>query len=207
MTCAEFQHDLPEFIESGGKQEQMGHLNTCPICSDLVQDLKYIADAARLLVPMHDPSPTVWQGIEQSLRREGLLRPAGGPARLEPFLIPGAGRANFAKWMAAAAATVVVLALIAYNAIIRQPAPEAHNQFPAAVGSLDSNDEALLTEVADRSPAARSAYQQSMRSVNAYIRDAKKAADDDPDDTVAREHLMNAYEQKAALYEMASTSP
>src|SRR5437762_13542456 len=72
MTCAEFQHDLPEFIESGGKQEQMGHLNTCPICSDLVQDLKYIADAARLLVPMHDPSPTVWQGIEQSLRREGL---------------------------------------------------------------------------------------------------------------------------------------
>jgi len=141
------------------------------------------------------------------LRREGLLRPAGGPARLEPFLIPGAGRANFAKWMAAAAATVVVLALIAYNAIIRQPASEAHNQFPAAVGSLDNNDEALLAEVADRAPAARTAYQQSMRNVNAYIRDAKKAADDDPDDAVAREHLMNAYEQKAALYEMASTSP
>src|SRR5437762_11813906 len=110
MTCAEFQHDLPEFIESGGKHEQMGHLNTCPICSDLVQDLKYIADAARLLVPMHDPSPTVWQGIEQSLRREGLLRPAGGPARLEPFLIPRAGRAIFAKLMAAAEGRVRILA-------------------------------------------------------------------------------------------------
>ena len=61
--------------------------------------------------------------------------------------------------------------------------------------------------MADRAPAARTAYQQSMRNVNAYIRDAKKAADDDPDDAVAREHLMNAYEQKAALYEMASTSP
>src|SRR5438046_4963526 len=107
MTCAEFQHDLPEFIESGGNQEQMGHLNTCPICSDLVQDLKYIADAARLLVPMHDPSPTVWQGIEQSLRREGLLRPAGGTARLEPFLILGEGCETFATWLVAQAETVV----------------------------------------------------------------------------------------------------
>src|SRR5438067_12268775 len=174
MTCAEFQHDLPEFIESGGKQEQMGHLNTCPICSDLVQDLKYIADAARLLVPMHDPSPTVWQGIEQSLRREGLLRPAGGPARLEPFLIPGAGRANFAKWMAAAAATVVVFALIAYNAIIGRPAPEAHNQFGSAVGSLDSNDAALLAEVAECAPWARTPYQQGMSTVNTHLRHAKK---------------------------------
>src|SRR5207237_3032388 len=113
---------------------------------------------------------------------------------------------NFAKWMAAAAATVVVLALIAYNAIIRQPAPEVHNQFPAAVGSLDSNDEALLTEVADRAPAARSAYQQSMSSVNAYIRDAKKAADDDPDGSVPREHPINAYAPRAALYGLTSTS-
>ena len=75
MTCAEFQDVLPYIFESGGDANEMEHLKTCPVCSDLVQDLRYIADQAKLLLPLRDPSPQVWDKIQDSLAREGLIRP------------------------------------------------------------------------------------------------------------------------------------
>ena len=44
------------------------------MCSDLVNDLRYIAEVAKLLVPMEDPDPRVWDGIQQSLEREGMVK-------------------------------------------------------------------------------------------------------------------------------------
>ena len=75
MTCAEFQEVLPYIFENGGDASEMEHLKTCQICSDLVQDLRYIADQAKLLLPLRDPSPQVWDNIQDSLEREGLVQP------------------------------------------------------------------------------------------------------------------------------------
>ena len=74
MTCSEFQAVLPEIIEAGGDPEQEAHLDKCAVCSDLVRDLRYIAEVAKLLVPMEDPDPRVWDGIQKSLEREGLIK-------------------------------------------------------------------------------------------------------------------------------------
>ena len=60
-------------------------MRTCDVCSDLVQDLRYIADAAKMLVPMEDPGPKVWDGIERTLQQEGLIRPSGPRGRLLSF--------------------------------------------------------------------------------------------------------------------------
>ncbi len=76
MDCAEYQKVLPYIIDGGGNEEQRQHLEACPLCSNLVADLRYIAESAKLLVPMEDPSPRVWKGIQESLRREGLVKPA-----------------------------------------------------------------------------------------------------------------------------------
>ncbi len=76
MTCAEFQDVLPFIIETGGNVTEEEHLKTCKVCSDLVADLLYIAEQAKLLVPMEEPSPRVWDGIQKSLRQEGLAKPA-----------------------------------------------------------------------------------------------------------------------------------
>jgi hypothetical protein len=76
MNCAEFQRDLPIIIDSGGTEKQEEHLRICEVCRDLVNDLRYIADQAKLLIPMHDPSPKVWDGIEQKLKVEGLVKSA-----------------------------------------------------------------------------------------------------------------------------------
>ena len=74
MTCAEFQKLLPYLYETGSTAQSHEHLATCPTCSDLVADLNYIADQAKLLLPMRDPSPNVWNNIQNSLEREGLVR-------------------------------------------------------------------------------------------------------------------------------------
>ena len=75
MTCAEFQKVLPYIFESGGETGEMEHLKTCAVCSDLVQDLRYIADQAKLLLPLRDPSPQVWDNIQTKLENEGLVKP------------------------------------------------------------------------------------------------------------------------------------
>ena len=77
MNCAEFQRVLPYIIESGGNADEEEHLRSCAVCADLVADLRYIADQAKLLVPMEDPDPRVWSGIEKSLQREGLVKGGG----------------------------------------------------------------------------------------------------------------------------------
>ncbi len=106
MTCAEFQRELPYIIDSGGNAEQEEHLKSCKVCADLVADLKYIAEQAKLLVPMHDPSERVWDGIQDSLEREGLVKPRQARRGL-------LGTKSLV-WIIAVAATLAVVALLFY---------------------------------------------------------------------------------------------
>jgi len=41
--------------------------------------------------------------------------------------------------------------------------------------------------------------------VNSYIADASKSVEQNPDDADAQQHLRDAYEHKAMLYDMATT--
>lgn len=70
MTCAEFQEKLPELFEVHADLGTEEHLKTCENCAALVRDLEYIASQAKLLLPIHDPSPAVWDNIQQALRQD-----------------------------------------------------------------------------------------------------------------------------------------
>jgi hypothetical protein len=64
-------------------------------------------------------------------------------------------------------------------------------------------DEQFLSEVSTRAPGMRVTYENQLRSVNAYIREAQAYLQQNPDDEDARQHLMEACQQKAMLYQMA----
>jgi hypothetical protein len=70
VSCTDFQDQLPELFESGKDLKEQDHLKTCQQCSALVSDLEYIAQQAKLLLPIHDPSPAVWENIQTSLSGE-----------------------------------------------------------------------------------------------------------------------------------------
>lgn len=71
MTCAEFQEKLPELFESNVDLNDDPHLKECETCAALVRDLQYIAAQAKMLLPIHAPSPAVWDSIQSALRKEG----------------------------------------------------------------------------------------------------------------------------------------
>ena len=79
LGCAEFHKELPFLMESGAQLDDNPHLKGCADCSSLVRDLQYIADQAKLLLPMHDPNPRVWNKIQDSLEREGVNRGSKRP--------------------------------------------------------------------------------------------------------------------------------
>ncbi len=65
--CAAFQEKLPQLfaVETDFRSEP--HLQACENCAELVRDLQYIAQQAKLLMPIHDPSPAVWENIRSAL--------------------------------------------------------------------------------------------------------------------------------------------
>jgi len=199
MTCAEFQRVLPYIIDTGGNAEQEQHLRECDVCSDLVKDLKYIADQAKLLVPMEDPSPRVWDGLQKSLEREGLVKAA--PAR-RPLLVPPARNWT---WVALITAVVVLATGLFVVRNFTQISPTTQVA-ASTIDTLDGYDQQVLQSVSNLPPEVRSAYEQGLKDVNAYIADAKRTVEENPNDGDAKEFLMQAYEQKAMLYEMAAHS-
>lgn len=211
MNCADFQRILPEVMESGGGVEETAHLRSCAICSDLVQDLKYIAEAARMLVPMEDPSPRVWANIEQSLESEGLIRPSRGTVRLEPFLIPGARPRNVYGWAGIAALGLVAISMLVFDRLHRTDTTgdptnndiTNNRVIPSGATDVREEDKPLISAITKKDPAMGEAYKTKLRNAEAYIHNARHALQQDPADDFARQQLMNAYQQRQVVYESA----
>src|SRR5207302_1421696 len=85
------------------------------------------------------------------------------------------------------------------NTAVSQPSTDS-----GAVASNDETDKQVLAEVEARSPGLKAIYENNLKNVNNYISDAKTSVQNDPNDSEAREHLREAYAQKAMLYDMAT---
>lgn len=201
MNCEEMHQALAEVLEGAPSSQAQAHLAGCAECSALVEEVNLIITTARTL-PEEEPSPRVWESIMAAAKAEGLVRETG-PARALPFL-PGFGM----RWGYAAAAAVVLFAVvITVTQHTQKPAPQmlaGKSDVAAQPVAIDDDDMKLLDQVQSRSPEMRKTYERDLRNVNRYIADAKKYQAQNPDDEDARAQLMNAYNQKAALYQMAS---
>jgi hypothetical protein len=200
MTCVELQQSLAE-IEDGSSAAQQAHLRSCSSCTALVEELALIISSAPELVEADEPSPRVWNSIEIALRQEGLIRPQ--PAN-RPLISSFATRWGWARWMVPAAATLLILVGIYVKQ--RSSSPQLIKNI-ATMSSPDVsmaglNDDELLQAVSDQPPVAQAQYQDNLRRVNEYIQDAKMNVETSPDDGDARRSLMEAYQQKAMLFEM-----
>jgi hypothetical protein len=209
MNCQQFQETLPYIIERGGGGEDDSHLQECESCASLVQDLRYIAEQAKLLLPMHDPNPRVWNNIEQSLHREGLLpedrmSPPGHTQKNSTSQTQAKNWTPLGWLMALTALIIFAVTLTHYNsAPLQQTALSAQNS-AADSTQFNSDDQQLISQLSQQSPEAQRAYEASLRDVNAYIADAEQAAKSDPSDASAQALLQNAYEQKEMVYQMAT---
>ncbi len=204
MTCEEFERVLPE-NEGGHTIEQKSHLNSCSPCSDLVADLNAISQQARLLrdTDTGEPNPRVWNSIRIALRQEGLIR----EPESAPFLVHSQPRRRRLVWLIPAGALILLMfGVVQYKRApvqlaAQKPVLSSATSEIADASSLD--DQQLLEVVSKHAPAMRASYAANLRDVNSYIRDAEESVKIDPNDEQAQKYLMDAYEQKSIVYEMA----
>jgi hypothetical protein len=208
MTCIELQESLAD-VGLGTNPEQQSHLSTCPECAALVRELNWIVSSAVDLRAADEPSPRVWNSIEIALRREGLIHPPRPPRSLLPSF---KGPWGWTRWLApATAALLVVLGSyfyqhgsttqiannVTYNAgrAVSVPATDA------SIAGL--NDADLLQEAAQQTPAMKAEFEEDLRRVNQYIRDAREVVATNPNDEEAHRTLLEAYQEKSMLFELA----
>jgi len=200
MNCVELQQSLAE-VEDGSSIDQRAHLRGCAACSALVRELDLIIAAAGELQAADEPSPRVWNSIEIALRQEGLIRPSRAGQPLVPSFSARWGRA---RWLVPAAA-MLLLALGVYVRRESRPNQMALRSSVAAPAAniSDLEDADLMQEVAANAPTMKTQYEDNLRRVNESIRDAQGAVDETPNDEDARRSLVDAYQQKSMLFEMA----
>jgi len=223
MNCLEFEELLPEFLEGVESHEQQTHLRSCSACSDLVSELNTICRQARLLQASDEPSPRVWHAIRRQLRDEGLVRSQAEKGGLT--MLPGGAHHRSMRWMLpVAAGLLVTLGVVRYEQRERSTPPmmtqsSLRGAAPLSTGASSSSisgqgladesvananeDEQLLNALGAEGSSLRAAYRTDLQDVNGYIRDAEESARKHPNDEVAQQYLMNAYEQRATVYELA----
>jgi len=96
----------------------------------------------------------------------------------------------------------VALTILAYQRL-QSPTIANGPVTPVDTAGISDDDKPLLIEITHRSPSMGVSYKKRMSSVENYIKEAKDSVKLNPGDAIARQQLMNAYQQRDALHEMA----
>ncbi len=204
MNCVEFEHVLSDYLEGGHTSERLAHLSSCSVCSELLSDLSLISSQAELLQESDEPSASVWNSLEAQLRREGIIRH------------PSVSRSYFADfflrwrkvWLVPVAAVLVIGAGIklfrpAKVGDTGQIAKQVTAPPVPAKPAISMEDQQILDTVAARPPAQQASYRANLDEANSFIRDAEESLKREPNDVYTQQLLINAYEQKQMLYDLA----
>jgi len=202
MNCGEFEQVLPDYLEGSQNPDHQAHLKTCSACSDLLADLNLISSQAVLLRESEEPSPRVWNLLENQLRREGLIHAVTVP---RPSWHESLQRWRAAWLIPATAAVVIAAGIKLYHptragdkeTVARQVAPTP------PVQKVSAEDTVILNTVAAGPVAQRASYRADLDEANAFIRDAEQSVRNNPNDVYSQQLLINAYDQKQMLYDLA----
>jgi hypothetical protein len=87
--------------------------------------------------------------------------------------------------------------------LAQKSAQPAHMAAPAVESEPSAEDQQFLSAVSTLAPSMRASYENQLQAVNADIRETQAYVNQNPGDVDARQHLMDAYQQKALLYQIA----
>ena len=204
LNCEQFEELLPDVIDGGAwSADQRAHAQSCTSCTSLVNDLRNIAQESKYLADSDEPSARVWQELRKSLVAEGIIRPQAKHGRLMDFFFAPRWRPILVPIGAVAALAIVFLAYQSDRTTTNTAKSHVVRGAQSDVALLDDEDVQLLNQLSADSPAVRASYEDSLKNVNAYIRDAKEAAAQNPGNDAAQDALMQAYNEKTMVYEMA----
>jgi hypothetical protein len=208
LECQRFNAELPLYLEGESGTRVERHAAQCGACRAQLNELRAIQAMARQL-PEDSPSPAMWEHLHDMLASEGLIRSRRRAwlTWLEQLTLPG---------RLIPASVIAVLAVIGLliitsshprngrvNIAETSSAPSAKANYAVEEASVERTvtqmDRAYQSQLGSLDPAVREDYQRGIESLNHSIRECSETLQQAPENSLAREYLMQAYAQKAAL--------
>ena len=204
--CLQFDLNLPDYLEDGGHPEILSHAQQCPFCSVVLADLQLIQSESQEAV-LEDPPARVWANIHAILDSEGVFRE---PASGWMAWLPRTGPLRYATPFAALAFMVLFSTILLVPPTSVGPKTvSALSASPAMDTSLAAPEGLAKMEVTYRDrensmdPAVQASYQKGLESLNNSIQECRESVKKEPENTMAREYLATAYQEKAAVLSAA----
>jgi len=210
MECREFEQQSDRWMDGERSPEALTHLEGCPACRLLLEDLEAIRAVAPHLYDDATPPPHLWRSVRAQLQAEGLIREPHAGMRLA---------AIFHQPWAAALATACVAALVAggiagqsywrrhqqgQQLVQMQAAWQSHNTqaFRDLSTQLEQAEQHAVSSMDERDPDVRESLKQNLAIVDKSIAECEKTLDEEPQNETTRDYLYQAYQQKADLVTM-----
>jgi hypothetical protein len=212
-ACRRFDAELGTYLEGEDRPEVIAHARECRACSALLSDMQQVISTSALL-GYEDPPRRLWANIRASLAAEGLL---SQEAALWKRWLPA-----LALFRPAPVAALGCLALLSSLLVTPSQILQSHTDFlqqPNAMTQVSAPE----TEVADKGleetvrqlqntyqgravsfqPAVKAAYQRSLTSLDSSIAECRDSVRREPTNSLAREYLLAAYQEKAEVLQSA----
>jgi len=210
--CRQFDLNLPAYLEGDGHLEVASHAQECPFCSVVLADLQLIQSQSHEAM-LEDPPANVWANVRATLDSEGVFRETssgwfGWPGWSAWF--PKTGLLRYATPFAAFALMVLVGTTLLFRPTsvgpqVTPPLPPAaaSDASIAVPAGLDKMETSYRNREKSFDPVVQASYQKGLESLNNSIQECQESVKKEPGNTMAREYLATAYQQKAAVLSAA----
>jgi hypothetical protein len=206
MQCAEFERILEQGSDGSLPAAAASHLEACPVCNFLWDDLQAIRHAGgQLAAEESAPPERVWTALRARLEAEGLVHTAPTPGWLSAWL------GQTPRMVLAGAYAAVMLIAVTFATYTNHDSYSANllasrrltlSAAPLESGlgpTLDGNLKQVMASLPERDIALANSFQHNLGIVDDLIAVCEKSVRELPDDPVARDYLYGAYQQKAVL--------
>lgn len=205
--CRLFDLELGAYLEGEERPGLMAHVRDCPFCYSILADLDGIRSASSELA-LEEPPTRIWTNIRASLIAEGVIRQ---PKVFWRRWLQGWPVATWIHNPVAVAALGCLLVLgigLVKGPRVPKPGPRTARSVDlsdvagaaAALGPMETSYHARAVSF---EPAVKETYQKSLDSLDGEIRECLNSVQQEPDNSLAREYLLTAYEQKAQVLQSA----
>jgi hypothetical protein len=201
--CRLFDLELAAYLEGEVRPQVTAHVQHCPFCFSVLADLEGICSVSGGL-SASEPPTRLWTNIRAALIAEGIIR------RRETLWWRVTWDWFAGSWFRSPAAVAALGCLLVLGiGLVRAPrtgwrAPSDESAVPSAVAlALGPMETSYRARVAYFEPSVKETFQKSLDSLDRQIRECLRSVKQEPDNSLAREYLLAAYEQKARVLESA----
>jgi hypothetical protein len=204
--CRLLDLELAAYLEGEERPALLAHIRECSFCYTLLADLEAIRSAGSQLT-LEEPPKRIWTSIRASLIAEGIIRQPEVSWRR--WLEKWPGWAVFHNPIAVSALGCLMVLGIGLLRVPSARVPKSPAQSvdlsdiasaAAAVGPMETS---YQSRAASFEPSVKETYQKSLDSLNGEIRECLHSVEQEPDNSLAREYLLAAYQQKAYVLQSA----